>query len=81
MYQQSQVHKEYLQNIQVILGVALLNKRHFFKATNDFSEELAQLEKEQAHDLAEQDLAWWEPEPMSEEEYFNQLAENNGALS
>ena len=81
MYQQSQVHKEYLQNIQIILGTALLNQAHFFKATNDFDAELAQLVKEQAKDLVVTVLDWWELEQMTEEQYFNQIAETNGALS
>lgn len=80
MYQHSQVHKEYLQNIQVILGVALLNKTHFFKATNDFSAELAQLEKEQGQDLASPEMAWWEPRAITEEQYLNQLGADHGYM-
>ena len=74
-------HQEYLKNVQLILNIALLGKAHFFKATNDFSSELAQLENEQAQDLASPALDWWDPEPMSEEQHFNQLTETNGALS
>lgn len=81
MYQHSQVHKEYLQNIQVILGTALLNQAHFFKATNDFKTERAKLAKEQEQDLSRGMLDSWKPEEMREEQYFNQLAENNGELS
>jgi hypothetical protein len=73
MQQVVQVHNQYLIDVQIILAAALLNKPHFFKATNDFEAERAQLVKEQA-----QDLGWWVLEQMTEEQYFNQLAEIHG---
>ena len=81
MQQVAQAHNQYLIDVAIILGVALLNKARFFQAINDFDQEREQLVKEQAQDLAVTVLDWWEPTPMTEVQYFNQLAEANGELS
>ena len=78
MQQRTQVHNQYLIDVRIILGVALLNKAHFFKVTNDFNVEIAKLEKEQAQDLKVPCMSWWDQNPMTEDEYFNQLAEIHG---
>ena len=78
MQQRTQVHNQYLIDVRIILGVALLNKANFFQPTNDFNAEREQLAKEQAEDLKEPCLFWWESVPMTESEYFNQLAESHG---
>ena len=75
MQQRTQVHNQYLIDVRIILGVALLNKAHFFKTINDFEVERKQLVKEQTQDLVSPELSWWEPEQLTEEQYFNQLAE------
>jgi hypothetical protein len=40
--------------------------------------ELAQLQAEQAQDLAAPVLTWWEPKRLTEAEYYDQLAEAHG---
>jgi hypothetical protein len=43
-----------------------------------WEEELAQLQTEQAQDLAAPVLTWWEPKLLTEVEYYNALAEEHG---
>jgi len=66
-------------NISKILG----NKSYFLSAlariqeqdkTDKWQQEAELLAAEQAQDLASPELSWWEPEQLTEEEYFNQLA-------
>lgn len=40
--------------------------------------EVAVLQAEQEQDLQSPTLSWWEPAPLTEAEYFNQLAQIHG---
>lgn len=48
------------------------------QARLNWEEEAAQMQADQERDLASPELAWWDPRPITEAEYFNQLSEIYG---
>lgn len=66
------------------LANLLGKKAAFFKRLAEIQQEieweaeLQVLQAEQAHDLATPILTWWQSKPMTEAEYYNQLAAVRG---
>jgi hypothetical protein len=59
--------------------MALVNDREKLKQEAiSWKLEAAALQAEQEQDLQSPALSWWDPAPMTEAEYFNQLAQIHG---
>lgn len=56
-----------------------LDKANNPPSQTTWQDEAQRLDDEQAQDLKAPSMTWWQPKELTEEEYFNALAETHGA--